>query len=158
MFLVYVGFELKTKKNLKKINVMNIFIDYYHQILTFFSRVGSVIFQEMAGVRGGCPILFFISSELLPRKIIWIKIRVEGKENCVDLRCCFSYICCIAAKSAGYVNNTLKNLYTAFCLFVWSLLTPGLISIRNNENKLCKYMHIRRNFSKKNWFQGNKIK
>ena len=81
MFLVYVGFELKTKKNLKKINVMNIFIDYYHQILTFFSRVGSVIFQEMAGVRGGCPILFFFynlirnSSKETHRKQVELKVR-----------------------------------------------------------------------------------
>lgn len=69
------GLNEKQKKIEKK-NVMNIFIDYYHQILTFFSRVGSVIFQEMAGVRGGCPILFFfiISSEILLRKPIESKL------------------------------------------------------------------------------------
>ena len=83
MFLVYVGFELKTKKKIEKKNVMNIFIDYYHQILTFFSRVGSVIFQEMAGVRGGCPILFFFffynlisnSSKETHQKQVELKVR-----------------------------------------------------------------------------------
>ena len=133
----------------------------------FFLRGQSVIFQEMAGVRGGCPILFFLSPQNFFQGSSSESRWVEGKENYVDLhllnmcsiyRCRFSYISCIAAKSAGYVNNTLRNLYTAFCVFVWSLLTPGLISIWNNKNKLCKSMHIWRSFSRKNWFQGNKIK
>ena len=45
---------------------MNIFVDFYDQILLFFficflffSRMGIVIFQEMAGVRGRRRIHFF---------------------------------------------------------------------------------------------------
>ena len=155
MFLVYVGFELKTKKKLKK-------NEHIYWLLSsdtnFFFKSGVCHLSGDGRGERWVPHSFFISSELLPRKLIWIKMWVESKENYADLRCCFSFICCIAAKSAGYINNTLRNLYTAFCLFVWSLLTPGFISIWNNENKLCKSMHIWRSFSKKNWFQGNKIK
>ena len=47
-------------------NIFIAFIDNYDQILTaFFSRMGSVIFQDMAGVRGGWPILFFFPSFFL---------------------------------------------------------------------------------------------
>ena len=57
---------------------------------------------------------------------------------CSLYKYCTSYICCIAAKfAAGYVNNSPKNLHTAFCLFVCFTLTPGLFPSWINGNNSC---------------------
>jgi len=47
-------------------------IHYYdHILIVLFLVVGSVVSQEMAGVRGGCPTHFFpILLVFLPRKLI----------------------------------------------------------------------------------------
>ena len=37
------------------------------------------------------------------------------------------YFCFFSAKLAAYVNNSPKNLYTKFCLFVCFTLTSGLL-------------------------------
>ena len=90
-------------------NIFIAFIAYYDKILTaFFSRMGSIIFQDMAGVRGGRPILFFF--------LLFFNL-------CSLYICCTSYIRFLSAKFGGYVKN---NLYTEFCLFVCFTLTPEL--------------------------------
>ena len=95
----------------------------------------------------------FIFHVKFVRKIM--QIFSSGLFNLCSLyKCCISYICCIAAKFAGYVNNSPKNLYTKFRLFVCFTLTPGLFPIWNNGNNLCKLIHISRSFWKKKLVLG----
>ena len=47
--------------------------------------MGSVIFQEMAGARGGHPILFFLSQQNFFQEKPSGQRWVEGKENYADL-------------------------------------------------------------------------
>ena len=47
------------------------------------------------------------------------------------------YFCFFSAKFAAYVNNSTKNLYTKFYLFVCFTLTSGLLQSVNNGNNLC---------------------
>ena len=61
-------------------------------------------------------------------------------------KCCISYICCIAAKFAGYVDNSPKNFYTAFCLSYFWLVSKIVYA------NLFIFQGV---FGRKNWFWGD---
>ena len=60
------------------------------------------------------------------------------------------------AKFAGYVNNSPKNLYTEFYLFVCVTLTPGMFPILNNGNNLCQVIQFLKVFEGKVGFMDIK--
>ena len=115
-------------------NIFIDFIDYYDQILTvfFFSRMGSVIFQEMAGVRGGCPILFFFNLIRTSSKETHLK-QDEPKVRKI-MRIFSSSICAlyISAASPAFVvlQPNLQEMLTIAqktCSLQFVLFSPSLL-------------------------------
>ena len=77
-----------------------------------------------------------------------MQICKENYPNSVlSIRVLYLALYCMAANFAGHpVNNSPKNLYTAFCSLICFTLTPGLFPSWNSENNLFLFIHISRSF------------